>query len=157
MKLFLLPLLFLLFPMQFAISDDSTPDHPTTEAGWKEKLTSEEYRVLRKEGTERPFTSELLKENREGVFVCAGCGNPVFASKTKYKSGTGWPSFYMPIDDVAVGTKEDRSFLRVRTEVHCAVCKGHLGHVFKDGPKPTGLRYCINGVALDFLPEESGN
>ena len=125
-----------------------------TEAEWKEKLTPEQYKVLRKEGTERAFSSELNDEKRKGTFVCAGCGEALFASATKYKSGTGWPSFYQPIRPEAVGTKSDRSFLSVRTEVHCANCEGHLGHVFDDGPEPTGLRYCMNGVAMKFVPAE---
>ncbi|MDF3128963.1 peptide-methionine (R)-S-oxide reductase MsrB [Kiritimatiellaeota bacterium B1221] len=125
-----------------------------TEAEWKEKLTPEQYKVLRKEGTERAFSSELNDEKREGTFNCAGCGEALFASGTKYKSGTGWPSFYQPIRPEAVGTKKDRTFLSVRTEVHCANCGGHLGHVFEDGPEPTGLRYCMNGVAMKFVPAE---
>jgi len=154
MKFILLALTFLLLPMQKTFPEDAKPDLPVTNAEWKEKLSAEEYRVLRKEGTERAFTSELLKEKREGNFVCAGCGTPVFASATMFKSGTGWPSFYAPFTAEAVGEKEDRSFFGVRTEVHCAVCEGHLGHVFPDGPQPTGLRYCINGVAMNFVPSE---
>ena len=138
--------------MKNALLADENPPLPTTEAEWKEKLSPEQYRVLREEGTERAFTSNLNKETRKGTYVCAGCESPLFSSETKYKSGTGWPSFYEPIDEKAVGTKKDRSFFSVRTEVHCARCKGHLGHVFTDGPEPTGLRYCMNGVAMKFVP-----
>ena len=122
-----------------------------SDAEWKALLSPAAYDVLRKEGTERAWTSPLLKEHREGTFLCAGCALPLFASKTKFESGTGWPSFYAPLPD-AVETTEDRSFLMVRTEVHCRRCGGHLGHVFDDGPPPTGLRYCMNGVALTFRP-----
>jgi peptide-methionine (R)-S-oxide reductase len=120
---------------------------------WKNKLSSEQYDVLRKEGTERAFTSPLNEEKREGVFVCAGCDLPLFPSKFKYNSGTGWPSFY----DVLPGhveTKTDYKIGMPRTEYHCAKCGGHQGHVFEDGPKPTGLRYCNNGVALKFIPDK---
>jgi len=120
-----------------------------TDAEWKALLPPAAYEVLRHDGTERAGTSPLLKEHREGTFLCAGCALPLFSSKTKYDSGTGWPSFYEPLPH-AVETTEDRSFLMVRTEVHCRRCGGHLGHVFDDGPPPTGLRYCMNGVALAF-------
>lgn len=120
---------------------------------WKTKLSPEQYCVLREEGTERPFTSVLNDEKREGTFVCAGCGQPLFASGTKYNSGTGWPSFYQAIPG-SVETKTDYKMLVPRTEYHCAQCGGHQGHVFEDGPNPTGLRYCNNGVALKFVPEE---
>ena len=116
---------------------------------WRETLSPEQYKVLREHGTERPFTSALNTEKREGDFVCAGCGRLLFSSDTKYDSGTGWPSFYSPLDD-AVATTVDDSWFTVRTEVHCARCGGHLGHVFPDGPPPTGERYCINGVAMTF-------
>ena len=154
MKTILIALVLLLGFGLFQLSADEKAPHPADDAAWKEKLTPEQYRVLRKEGTERPYTSELNSEKRKGTFVCAGCGSDLFASKTKYESGTGWPSFYAPITPEAVGTREDRSFFSVRTEVHCAVCKGHLGHVFEDGPKPTGLRYCMNGVAMKFVPTQ---
>jgi peptide-methionine (R)-S-oxide reductase len=121
---------------------------------WRDLLTEEQFYVLRKEGTERAWTSPLLEEHRAGVFHCAGCGNPLYESRTKYDSRTGWPSFWDAIPG-SVGTKEDRSFFMVRTEVHCARCGGHLGHIFEDGPEPTGLRHCINGVALEFRPAEA--
>ena len=120
-----------------------------SEAEWKKELTPEQYYVLREEGTERAGTSPLNKEKRAGVYHCAACDLPLFPSETKYESGTGWPSFYAPLED-AVGTSEDRSFFMVRTEVHCRRCGGHLGHVFDDGPPPTGKRYCMNGVAMTF-------
>ena len=120
-----------------------------SDAEWKKLLTPAQYRVLRKEGTERPYTSPLNEEKRAGTYHCAGCDLPVYSSKTKYESGTGWPSFWEPLPN-AIGTKPDRKLLTVRTEVHCRRCGGHLGHVFEDGPKPTGLRYCMNGVAMTF-------
>lgn len=121
-----------------------------TESEWKDRLTAAEFNVLRKEGTERPFTSPLNAEKREGTYVCAGCELPLFTTDQKFDSGTGWPSFFDVIDG-AVGTKTDRKLFMARTEYHCARCGGHQGHVFKDGPAPTGLRYCNNGVALDFV------
>jgi peptide-methionine (R)-S-oxide reductase len=124
-----------------------------TDEEWRSMLTPEEYYVLREAGTERPFTSPLLDEHRNGTFNCAGCSNKLFTSDTKYDSGTGWPSFWRPIDG-AVGNEEDSSLLMVRTSNHCNRCGGHLGHVFDDGPQPTGLRYCMNGVALHFQPLE---
>ena len=122
-----------------------------TDAEWRSQLTPEQYGILRQEGTERPWTSALLKEHRKGTFACAGCDLPLFASETKFESGTGWPSFYKPLDN-AVSTHTDRTFGMARTEVHCRRCGGHLGHVFDDGPKPTGLRYCMDGLALTFHP-----
>jgi peptide-methionine (R)-S-oxide reductase len=122
---------------------------------WRRQLSPMQYKVLRQHGTERPHTSPLNAEKRNGTFACAGCALPLFASDTKFESGTGWPSFYRPLPD-AVGTSNDRSLIVPRTEVHCRRCGGHLGHVFQDGPPPTGLRYCINGVALTFKPAEGG-
>ncbi|WP_291848216.1 peptide-methionine (R)-S-oxide reductase MsrB [Bradyrhizobium sp.] len=122
-----------------------------TDAEWRAQLMPQQYEILRKHGTERPGSSPLLKENRKGIFACAGCDLPLFSSETKYDSGTGWPSFYQPLDN-ALGKTEDRSLGMLRTEVHCRRCGGHLGHVFDDGPKPTGLRYCINGFGLAFRP-----
>jgi peptide-methionine (R)-S-oxide reductase len=125
-----------------------------SEAEWKQRLTPEQYRVLRQHGTERARTSPLNAEKRNGTFVCAGCDQPLFTSDTKYESGTGWPSFYKPIEG-AIGTSQDNTLLMTRTEVHCSRCGGHLGHVFNDGPAPTGLRYCMNGVAMKFQPADA--
>ena len=124
-----------------------------SEEEWKKKLSPVQYRVLREHGTERAGSSPLDKEYREGAFHCAGCGQPLFASSTKFNSGTGWPSFWAPLDQ-AVESQTDRSFFMTRTEVHCSRCGGHLGHVFDDGPQPTGQRYCMNGASLDFQPGE---
>jgi peptide-methionine (R)-S-oxide reductase len=118
---------------------------------WRRLLTPAQYDVLRRHGTERAGTSPLNAEKREGTYTCAGCDLPLFSSQTKYESGTGWPSFYQPLEN-AVGTSEDKTLFMTRTEVHCRRCGGHLGHVFDDGPKPTGLRYCMNGVAMKFVP-----
>jgi peptide-methionine (R)-S-oxide reductase len=129
-----------------------------SEAEWREMLTPQQYHVLREHGTERAGTSPLDHEKRAGTFVCAGCELPLFSSEAKYDSGTGWPSFWAPLDN-AIGTSEDDTWFMTRTEVHCSRCGGHLGHVFEDGPPPTGLRYCMNGVAMAFMPAEdaSGN
>jgi len=121
------------------------------DAEWRQALTPEQYRVLREHGTERPGTSPLNDEHRDGVFRCAGCGQPLFSSDAKFESGTGWPSFFEPLPS-AVGTTTDRSLFMKRTEVHCGCCGGHLGHVFPDGPAPTGQRFCMNGVAMAFEP-----
>ena len=121
---------------------------------WRRELTPEQYRVLRGHGTERAGTCALLHEKRAGTFTCVACGNPLFKTGRKFESGTGWPSFFAPLEG-AVATSSDRSFMMTRTEVHCARCDGHLGHVFEDGPPPTGLRYCNNGVALKFLPKDA--
>ncbi|MBZ6377425.1 peptide-methionine (R)-S-oxide reductase [Pacificimonas flava] len=126
-----------------------------SEAQWREELTPEQFAVLRKEGTEPAGSSPLNDEKRGGVFLCAGCGADLFPAETKYESGTGWPSFYRPLDE-AVETRTDFKLVVPRTEVHCARCGGHLGHVFDDGPQPTGKRYCLNGAALEFRPESSG-
>lgn len=123
-----------------------------TDAQWRARLSPQQYAVLRQEDTERPGSSPLDKEHRAGIFACAGCALPLFASTTKFDSGTGWPSFWKPLDN-AVAIRSDRSFGAVRTEVHCRRCGGHLGHVFDDGPPPTGLRYCMNGVSLSFMPK----
>jgi peptide-methionine (R)-S-oxide reductase len=123
-----------------------------TDAEWRQRLTPQQYTVLRKEGTERPYSSPLNDEHGRGTFTCVGCDNELFSSATKFDSGTGWPSFWAPIGSGAVGETRDVSFGMVRTAVHCARCGGHLGHVFDDGPKPTGLRYCMNGVAMSFKP-----
>src|SRR5437762_2906969 len=125
-----------------------------TDEEWQKTLTPEQFHVLREHGTERAGTSPLNREKRDGTFSCAACGQPLFASDTKFESGTGWPSFFRPIEG-AVGTTVDRSFGMTRVEVHCSRCGGHLGHLFPDGPRPTGERYCMNGVALDFKATES--
>lgn len=124
-----------------------------TEQEWLAELSPEQFKVLRKHGTERAGTSPLDKVYDEGIYECAACGQPLFTSETKFDSGTGWPSFYAPIEG-KVDTTTDRSFFMVRTEVHCSRCGGHLGHVFNDGPRPTGQRYCMNGVSLNFVPEK---
>jgi len=122
-----------------------------TDEEWRKQLTPQQYEILRKEGTERPYSSPLLKEKRKGTFACAGCDNALFSSETKYDSGTGWPSFWKPLDG-GVGERKDTSYGMTRTSIHCRRCGGHLGHVFDDGPKPTGLRYCMDGFALVFKP-----
>ena len=138
-------------PMAAARAAEGDFPYKLTEAQWRAKLSPEAYVVLREEGTERPFTSPLLDEHREGIFACAGCDQPLFKSETKFDSGTGWPSFYDFIPG-ALGTREDNSFGMTRVSLHCSNCGGHQGHVFEDGPPPTGLRYCIDGVSLQFIP-----
>ena len=136
--------------------DTSAKTYPVsfTDAEWRARLTAEQYQVLRHHGTERPGSCALLREKRPGTFACAGCGNPLFTGETKFESGTGWPSFDVPLEG-AVETTEDRSLGMLRVEVHCSRCGGHLGHVFPDGPPPTHQRYCMNGVALTFSPTEN--
>ena len=125
-----------------------------TEAEWKNTLTPEQYHILREKGTERAFTGKYADTHDTGVYRCAACGNPLFSSETKFESGSGWPSFYKPVAEEAVATEADNKFGMTRTEVLCARCGGHLGHVFPDGPKPTGLRYCMNSCALDLEKKE---
>ena len=139
-----------------AEQDKNQPDHDVrrSEEEWQHCLSPEAFRVLRGHGTERAGTSPLDREKRAGQFRCAGCGHPLFDSAQKFDSGTGWPSFWAPMGEDAVGTTTDRGHGMVRTEVHCAKCGGHLGHVFPDGPPPSGLRFCMNGVALTFEPAD---
>ena len=141
---------------RFASAESKKKTFPLTltDAEWKSRLSAEQFYVLRKHGTERPFSSPLDKTYAEGTYACAGCDKPLFTAATKYDSRTGWPSFYAPIEN-AVGTTTDWLIGYPRTEVHCAHCGGHLGHVFDDGPKPTGKRYCMNGVAMKFVPKSS--
>jgi peptide-methionine (R)-S-oxide reductase len=124
-----------------------------SEEEWRQQLTPEQFAVCRKKGTERAFTGKYWDNHESGTYKCVACGAPLFSSDAKYESGTGWPSFYAPIDPVGVETEEDRSLFMRRTEVHCAACGSHLGHVFPDGPQPSGLRYCLNSVSLDFEPK----
>lgn len=142
----------LVFSMQARGAGEATVNLSDEE--WRSKLSAEQYRILRKQGTERAYSSPLNNEHRAGTFACAGCALPLFSSKTKFESHTGWPSFWKPLDN-AVEVRADNAFGMMRTEVRCRRCEGHLGHVFDDGPKPTGLRYCMNGLALQFIPEQA--
>lgn len=136
------------------MSDKSRPKVVKSEAEWREELTPEQYQVTRQSGTERAFTGPWLDEHRKGTFHCVACGAPLFRSETKYESGSGWPSFFAPIAQDAVDEQEDVSHGMRRIEARCATCEAHLGHVFPDGPRPTGLRFCMNGTALDFEPDD---
>jgi peptide-methionine (R)-S-oxide reductase len=148
-------IMFLIFTQ--CIKKDADPINQNTfevnktEMEWKKILSPEEFDVLRKHGTERPFTGALNNNKEKGIYSCSACGNPLFSSDTKFDSGTGWPSFYKPVEETKVGETIDKSWGMTRVEVHCNRCGGHLGHVFEDGPKPTGLRYCINSVSLKFI------
>jgi peptide-methionine (R)-S-oxide reductase len=140
--------------MEAPMPTDTVEAGQTTDEEWRKTLSPDQYRVLRQHGTERPGTSPLNAEKRPGAFLCAGCGQKLFTSDTKYDSGSGWPSFWAPVEG-SIATSTDRTLLMPRTEVHCRTCNGHLGHVFEDGPRPTGLRYCMNGAAMTFVPAEA--
>jgi peptide-methionine (R)-S-oxide reductase len=136
-----------------ASKHDASEHVEKSDADWRAELSAQQYRVLRQKGTEAPFTGKYWNEHADGVYRCAACGNALFDATTKFDSGTGWPSFYQPIEGERVATEDDRGFLMRRTEVHCARCGGHLGHLFDDGPQPTGMRYCINSASLELDKE----
>jgi peptide-methionine (R)-S-oxide reductase len=140
------------------MADSAPPKVKKSDAEWRQQLSPEQFYVTRQHGTERPFSSPLNVEKRDGVYACSSCGSPLFKSDTKYESGSGWPSFWQPVSPDAVTEHEDVSMLMRRVEIRCATCDAHLGHVFPDGPQPTGLRYCMNGIALKLMPEgEAGD
>ncbi|MEN3792608.1 peptide-methionine (R)-S-oxide reductase MsrB [Fulvimarina sp. MAC3] len=141
-----------LFTRNGANAAEETFPVQMSEKQWRERLTPGQFAVLREEATEPPFSSPLNDNKKQGIYACAGCDNPIYSSETKFDSGTGWPSFWAPLSEQAVGTQTDYKLIYPRTEVHCARCGGHLGHIFNDGPKPTGKRHCLNGVALNFKP-----
>ncbi len=134
--------------------DPARPSYKLSEEEWRDRLSDEAFHILREEGTERAHSGDLLGNERHGIYHCAGCGHPLFSSETRYDSRTGWPSFWEPLNDDAIGTREDNHMSQPRVEVHCSRCGGHLGHVFGDGPQPTGHRYCLNSAALDFQEDE---
>lgn len=136
------------------MTDNPVPKVKKTNEEWAKELTPDQYHITRQHGTERPFTGPYLNEKRQGTYLCVSCGNALFDSSTKYESGSGWPSFYAPLGKQAVSEHSDNSLLMRRTEIRCAACEAHLGHVFPDGPRPTGLRYCMNGTALKLKPAE---
>ena len=138
---------------QFEVADGRFP-YALSDEGWRKQLTSAQYRVLRQAKTEPSRSSPLNEEKRLGIYHCAGCNHSLYSSKDKFESGTGWPSFTQPINEIAVGKSTDHQLFYIRTEIHCANCGGHIGHVFDDGPKPTGLRYCMNGIAMAFKPRK---
>jgi peptide-methionine (R)-S-oxide reductase len=151
-KILTVGIVLIVLAASYVYAQESTMKKSNEE--WKKKLTPEQYHVMREKGTERAFSGKYWDNHERGVYVCASCGAKLFSSDAKFDSGTGWPSFYQPMNNSCVAEEKDNSFFMQRTEVHCPVCGGHLGHVFDDGPKPTGLRYCINSASLDFKKEQ---